>query len=209
MKLIFLGQPGAGKGTIAEMVVEKYGVAHISTGDILREAIKNETEMGQKAKDFMDKGELVPDEVVIGIVEDRLKEPDCEKGFLFDGFPRTIPQAEALDKITEISKVIELTCSEETVLDRLATRWTCKECSAIFNVKTKPPKEEGKCDSCGGVLYQREDQKPETVKERLVEYKNKTAPLTDYYDQKGLLSRVGTESTPQEIFSEVVSILDA
>lgn len=172
MNIIMLGPPGAGKGTQAKMLVEKFGIPQISTGDMLRAAVAEGTELGKKAKEYMDKGQLVPDEVVIGIVEERLKKSDCEKGFILDGFPRTVPQAEALDKILEkmgkkIDYVINIVVPDVEILKRLTGRRTCKQCGAMYHVIYNPPKQEGVCDKCGGELYQRDDDKEETIKNRL------------------------------------------
>ena len=184
MNLILLGGPGAGKGTQAKLIVEEYKIPQISTGDMLREAVKQGTELGKKAKEYMDKGELVPDEIVIGIVRDRLKQPDCEKGFILDGFPRTIAQAEALDKMLDeigkkIDAVINIYVPEEEIVKRIVNRRTCKKCGAIYHLIYSPPKESNKCDKCGGELYQRDDDKEETVRERLRVYKQQTEPLIE------------------------------
>lgn len=168
MRLILLGAPGAGKGTQAEYLSKRFSIPHISTGDILRENVKNETELGKKAKEYMDKGLLVPDEIVIEIVKDRLSKEDCKNGFLLDGFPRTIAQAEALDKVLEelgqkIDKVLNIEVPDEKILERMSGRRICKNCGASFHVIYRPPQKEGVCDVCGGELYQREDDKEETV----------------------------------------------
>lgn len=208
MNIIFLGPPGVGKGTIAGMLCKKHGIPHISTGDIFRENIKNGTELGNQAKQYMDKGELVPDEVVNGMVADRLKDPDCAKGFVFDGFPRTMPQAEALARITKIDHVIDLTAPKEVIMSRLGSRRTCRKCGAIFNVLTMPPKVEGMCDKCGGELYVRDDEKPDVISARLKVYEEQTSPLTDYYEKQGLLKKVDATKIPEEIFQEVLSIVE-
>lgn len=192
MRLILLGAPGAGKGTQAEYLSKRFSIPHISTGDILRENVKNETELGKKAKEYMDKGLLVPDEIVIEIVKDRLSKEDCKNGFLLDGFPRTIAQAEALDKVLEelgqkIDKVLNIEVPDEKILERMSGRRICKNCGASFHVIYRPPQKEGVCDVCGGELYQREDDKEETVKKRLEVYHAQTQPLIDYYKAKGLL----------------------
>lgn len=192
MRLILLGAPGAGKGTQAEYLSKRFSIPHISTGDILRENVKNETELGKKAKEYMDKGLLVPDEIVIEIVKDRLSKEDCKSGFLLDGFPRTIAQAEALDKVLQdigqkIDKVLNIEVPDEKILERMSGRRICKNCGASFHVIYRPPKKEGICDVCGGELYQREDDKEETVKKRLEVYHAQTQPLIDYYRAKGLL----------------------
>ncbi|BCS80855.1 adenylate kinase [Anaerocellum diazotrophicum] len=192
MRLILLGAPGAGKGTQAEFLSKRFSIPHISTGDILRENVKNETDLGKKAKEYMDKGLLVPDEIVIEIVKDRLSKEDCKNGFLLDGFPRTIAQAEALDKVLEeigqkIDKVLSIEVPDEKILERMSGRRICKNCGASFHVIYRPPQKEGVCDVCGGELYQREDDKEETVKKRLEVYHAQTQPVIDYYKAKGLL----------------------
>ncbi len=212
MNLILLGAPGAGKGTQAKMIAEKYGLAHIATGDILREAVAKGTELGKKAKEYMDRGELVPDEIVIGIVKERLKEPDCQKGFILDGFPRTLPQAEALDKMLEelgmkIDAVINIAVPEEEVVRRIAYRRTCKKCGAVYHLIYAPPKEDNKCDKCGGELYQREDDKEETVRERYRVYRERTEPLIEYYRKKGLLYEVDGTKSIEEVFKQIEETL--
>lgn len=195
MNWILLGPPGSGKGTQAKRLIEKYDIPQISTGDLLREAVKNGTELGKEAKQFMDAGKLVPDEVVIGMVKERLQKDDAQKGFILDGFPRTVPQAEELDKVLEgmgkkIDKVINIEVPDEEVVERLSGRRTCKDCGAMYHVKFSPPKEEGKCDKCGGELYQRDDDNPETIKSRLQVYHEQTAPLKDYYGKQGLVADI-------------------
>ncbi len=213
MNLIFLGAPGAGKGTQAKRAVEKYGIPQISTGDMLREAVAKGTELGKKAKEYMDKGELVPDEVVIGIVKERLQQPDCEKGFILDGFPRTLAQAEALDEMLKelgkkIDAVINIAVPEEEVVKRIVNRRTCKKCGAVYHLIYAPPKEDNKCDKCGGELYQRDDDKEETVRERYRVYKQNTEPLIEYYRKKGVLYDVDGTKDIEGVWEEVVSILD-
>ncbi len=213
MNLILLGPPGGGKGTQAKRIVEKYGIPQISTGDILREAVAKGTELGKKAKEYMDKGELVPDEVVIGIVKERLAQPDCEKGFILDGFPRTLKQAEALDEILEdmnkkIDAVINISVPDEEIIKRIVYRRVCKNCGAVYNLIYSPPKEDNKCDKCGGELYQRDDDKEETVKERLRVYKEQTQPLIDYYRNKGVLFDVDGTKTIDEVWEQIESILN-
>ncbi len=199
MRLIILGAPGAGKGTQAEYLSNRFGIPHISTGDILRENVKNQTELGKKAKEYMDKGLLVPDEIVIEIVKDRLMQDDCKNGFLLDGFPRTIAQAEALEKVLaelgqKIDKVLNIEVPDEKILERMSGRRICKSCSASFHIIYRPPQKEGICDVCGGELYQREDDKEETVRKRLEVYHAQTQPLIEYYKNKGLLvTAVGQE----------------
>lgn len=185
MKLILLGAPGAGKGTQAEKIVEKYNIPAISTGNIIRAALKEGTEMGLKAKSYMEAGQLVPDEVVIGIIKDRLKEKDCENGFILDGFPRTIPQAQALEDMgIEIDKVLDIEVSDEAITKRMSGRRVCSKCANSYHLEYKKPQVEGVCDACGGELVQRKDDAPETVQARLAEYHEMTEPLKDFY--KGL-----------------------
>lgn len=188
MKLILLGAPGAGKGTQAEKICEKLSIPAISTGNIIREALKNGTEMGLKAKSFIDAGQLVPDEVVIGIIKDRLTQNDCANGFILDGFPRTIPQAEALDEMgVEIDKVIDIEVPDEKITERMSGRRVCKECGASYHLVFKKPEKEGVCNLCGGELVQRKDDHPDTVLDRLKVYHEQTEPLKDFYAKKGKL----------------------
>lgn len=185
MKLILLGAPGAGKGTQAEKICEKLSIPAISTGNIIREALKNGTEMGLKAKSFIDAGQLVPDEVVIGIIKDRLAQNDCANGFILDGFPRTIPQAEALDEMgVEIDKVIDIEVPDEKITERMSGRRVCKECGASYHLVYKKPEKEGVCNLCGGELVQRKDDHPDTVLDRLKVYHEQTEPLKDFYAKK-------------------------
>ena len=214
MRLILLGGPGAGKGTQAKKLVEKYNIPQISTGDILRGAVKNNTELGQKAKSFMDSGELVPDDVIIGIVKERLQQDDCTNGFIFDGFPRTTAQAEALDTmLTElnikIDSAINFKVSDEVIVARMSGRRTCAQCGAVFNVNSNPPKQEGVCDKCSGELTQRDDEKEEVVRNRLKVYEEQTSPLIDFYNNKGLLKNINGEQTIEPIFEEIVNMLDS
>ena len=191
MKLILLGAPGAGKGTQAEKICEKYNIPSISTGNIIRADLKNGTEMGLKAKSYMDAGQLVPDDVVIGIIKDRLKEKDCQNGFILDGFPRTIPQAQALvDMGVDIDKVIDIEVPDEAITARLSGRRVCSKCANSYHVLYKKPKVEGVCDACGGELIQRKDDAPETVQARLVEYHEMTEPLKGFYENLGKLKVV-------------------
>ena len=188
MNLILLGAPGAGKGTQAEKICEKLSIPAISTGNILREAMANETEMGLKAKSFVEAGNLVPDEVVIGIINDRLKEDDCKNGFILDGFPRTIPQAEALDSMgIGIDKVIDIEVPDDKIASRLSGRRVCLKCGATYHTLFKKPKADGICDSCGDKLVQRKDDMPETVLDRLKTYHEQTEPLKGFYEKKGIL----------------------
>jgi adenylate kinase len=202
MKIILLGAPGAGKGTVAKMLTELDGSVQISTGDILRGAVQAGTELGQKANAFMKAGDLVPDELIMGIMGDRLQEPDCDKGFLLDGFPRTIPQAEALktmlaDLGISLDMAVNLEVPKDVILDRLTTRRTCENsaCQAIYNVKSNPPKVEGICDKCGSKVIQREDETEEAISHRLETYNEKTAPLIGFYEKEGLLMNVNATSS--------------
>jgi adenylate kinase len=214
MNLILLGPPGAGKGTQAQRIVDRYHIPQISTGDILRAAVKESTPLGMKAKGFMDQGQLVPDEIVIGIIEERLKAKDCDPGFTLDGFPRTIPQAEALQPIlTNIEKkidhVINIEVDPEELVRRLTGRRTCKNCGAMFHLFFQPPKKEGICDRCGGTLYQRADDKEETIRTRLNEYEKQTAPLIQYYQGKKTLRSIQGVGGPDQIFNQIIRLLDA
>jgi adenylate kinase len=213
MNLILLGPPGAGKGTQAQMIVERYHIPQISTGDILRKAVKEGTPLGKKTKAFMDQGQLVPDEVVIGIIDARLRAPDCNPGFILDGFPRTIAQAEALQPILtkmgeSIDHVINIEVDTEELVRRLTGRRTCKNCGAMFHILFHPPKVEGICDRCGGTLYQREDDKEETIRIRLNEYQRQTAPLIQYYQLKNCLRSIQGVGGQEEIFERIVRLLD-
>lgn len=213
MRLIFLGPPGAGKGTQAKMLIDKYQIPQISTGDILRAAVKEGTPMGLKAKEFMEAGKLVTDEIVIGIMQDRLKQSDCKNGFILDGFPRTVAQAEALDAMLSdlkmpLDKVLALTVPDEELLKRLTGRRTCKSCGQMYHIVFDPPKKDGICDKCGGELYQRADDNEETIKNRLSVYHSQTSPLLNYYAKKGLLSEIDGTSSPEEIFSKILKVLE-
>ena len=200
--MVFLGPPGAGKGTQAKAVAGRYGIPHISTGDMLREALKNETALGLKAKEYMDGGLLVPDDVIVGVVAEKLA--SISDGFLLDGFPRTVVQAEALDGILEgseekLDSVVYFDVDENTVVRRLSGRRTCGSCGANFHVEAMPPKKEGVCDRCGGELYQRDDDKPEVVRERMAVYQEETAPLIEYYREQGLLDEVAAGKSVDEV----------
>ena len=191
MNLIFLGAPGAGKGTQAEIVCEKLGIPALSTGNMLREAVKNQTPTGLAAKEYMDRGDLVPDEIVIGILKDRIAKDDAKNGFILDCFPRTVAQAEALEGMgVNIDKVIEIYVPDDKICSRLSGRRVCESCGASYHIEHKPTKQDGVCDSCGGKVVQRVDDKPETVLSRLATYHEKTAPLKDYYSAKGKLKTV-------------------
>jgi len=194
MRLILLGPPGAGKGTQAEVLVEKLGVPQISTGDILRNAVKQSTSVGLKAKAIMEAGDLVPDDIIIDVLKERLAADDCKKGYIFDGVPRTIAQAEALDaQKVVIDLVLSINVSDEVIINRLGGRRTCPECGMIFHVVTKPPKKEGLCDACGAALIVRKDDEAETIKNRLQTYHKETAPLISYYKAQGKLKEISGE----------------
>jgi adenylate kinase len=210
--LILLGPPGAGKGTQASRIAAEYAIPHISTGDILRGAVKDQTPMGLEAKRYMDAGDLVPDEVVIGIVKDRLQEPDTANGFLMDGFPRTIPQAEALNVALDslgrsVTKTLVILVDEEDLVRRLSGRRICRACQAPFHVMFNQPKEEGVCDVCGGELYQRDDDNEVTVRNRLATYRKQTEPLIEYYDRAGLVARIEGSKAPEQVYEEIRSAL--
>jgi len=206
MKIVMLGAPGAGKGTYASRLNVSLGIPHISTGDMVREEIKAQTELGKKIKQYSDKGELVPDEIIIQLLADRIKKPDCRKGYILDGFPRTINQAEALGKISKVDVVVNLNVPDRIIITRLSNRVTCKKCGAIYNLLTLKPKKEGVCDSCGGELIQRRDDQPEVIQERLNVYREKTEPLIQYYRKKGVLKDVSCDdlTTPPEVIVEKI-----
>lgn len=212
MRLLIMGPPGAGKGTQAGRISECYGIPHISTGDIFRAAIKAGTELGMKLKGYLDAGQLVPDEVTIEVIKERLREPDCSKGFLLDGFPRTIPQAEALDSMlkelgTHLNAVLNIVVSNDVLLRRLTGRRICRKCGAPYHVEFNPPAVPGVCDRCGGELYQRSDDTEETVKERLDVYARQTAPVLRYYKEQGLLREINGELEIEDVWREIQSIL--
>ena len=214
MRLVILGPPGAGKGTQADFIIDKYKVPHISTGDIFRENIKNGTDLGKKAKSYMDKGLLVPDQVVIDIVKDRLTWDDTKKGFLLDGFPRTVAQAVALDAFLDsqnkkLDSVININVDTGILVERAVGRRVCKSCGATYHIKNKPSKEEGKCDKCGGPLFQRDDDTEDTVKTRIQVYFDQTSPLIDYYKAQNLLLDVDGKGDMKETFKSIEKSLDA
>ncbi|MGO1580356.1 MAG: adenylate kinase [Peptoniphilaceae bacterium] len=213
MKLVILGPPGAGKGTQAEYIINKYNIPHISTGDIFRENIKNNTELGKKAKSYMDKGLLVPDEVVIEIVQDRILKDDCKDGFLLDGFPRTVAQAVSLDSElvklgTQLDKVINIDVDTDILVERAVGRRVCKTCGSTYHIKFNPPKEEGICDKDGTPLVQRDDDVKETVETRIQVYFEQTSPLIDYYKAQGLLLNVDGTLEINKVFDEIVKGLE-
>ena len=213
MKIIMLGGPGAGKGTQAKQIASKYSIPHISTGDIFRANIKNGTELGKKAKEYMDQGALVPDELTCDLVMDRIQEDDCKNGFVLDGFPRTIPQAEALTnalaKIGEkMEYAIDVDVPDENIVNRMGGRRACVNCGATYHIVSIPPKKEGICDTCGSELILRDDDKPETVQKRLTVYHEQTQPLIDYYKGQGILHTVDGTVPMDEVFANIVSLLD-
>ncbi|MFZ8832345.1 MAG: adenylate kinase [Thermodesulfobacteriaceae bacterium] len=213
MNIVFLGPPGAGKGTQAKILVERYEIPQVSTGDMLREHRAKGTELGKKAQEYMDKGQLVPDEIILSMVKERLSQPDCQKGFILDGFPRTVAQAEALDKLlSEMGKKLDfalaLIVPDDLLVERLTGRRTCKSCGMMYHIKYKPPKVEGKCDVCEGELYQRPDDNEETVRNRLKVYHEQTAPLIEYYKNRGILREIDGSKSIEEITQQIISILE-
>ena len=212
MKIIMLGAPGAGKGTQAKKLAERYSIPHISTGDIFRANIKNGTELGKKAKAYMDEGALVPDDLVVDLVVDRFKNPDCANGYVLDGFPRTIPQAEALDAaLNAIGETVDFAINvevpDENIINRMSGRRACAGCGATYHIKYNPTKVEGICDNCGEKLILREDDKPETVKNRLLVYHDQTQPLIDFYSKKSVLAEVDGTKDMDDVFKAIVNIL--
>ena len=212
MKLILLGPPGAGKGTQAANIIETFNIPHISTGDIFRKNIKEGTELGKKAKDYMDRGELVPDTLVVEIVEDRLKAEDCKAGFLLDGFPRTVFQAEALDKVLEkmgsaLDHVINVRVDPQLLVERAVGRRICRDCGSTYHVKHNPPKVEGVCDKCSGELYQRSDDNADTVTNRIRVYMDETSPLIEYYQAKEKLINVDGQQDIDKVFDDILKAI--
>lgn len=212
MKIIMLGAPGAGKGTQAKMIAEKYGVPHVSTGDIFRANIKNGTELGKEAKKYMDQGQLVPDELTVKILLDRVAQDDCKNGYVLDGFPRTIPQAEVLEKALselgeKIDYAINIDVSDETIVNRMSGRRACLSCGATYHIVSIPPKKEGICDTCGSELVLRDDDKPETVRKRLAVYHEQTQPLIDFYEQRNVLKSIDGMIGSKDVFRMIVSFL--
>ena len=214
MKLIMLGAPGAGKGTQAKKIAEKYTIPHISTGDIFRANIKNGTELGKKAKTFMDQGLLVPDELVVDLVVDRVNQEDCKNGYVLDGFPRTIPQAEALDRALaamgqKIDYAIDVEVPDENIVNRMSGRRACVDCGATYHIEFNPSKEEGVCDICKGDLYQRADDNEETVSKRIQVYLDETKPLADYYSKVGIIADIDGQQSIDKVFNDIVSALES
>ncbi|MEE1353357.1 MAG: adenylate kinase [Acutalibacteraceae bacterium] len=210
MKIIFLGAPGAGKGTQAERVADALSIPTVSTGNIIREALSNGTEMGIKAKTYIEAGKLVPDDVVIGIIQERLAKDDCQNGFILDGFPRTIPQAEALEDMgIDIDKVVDIEVPDEAIKERMGGRRVCPKCGSTYHLVTKKPQKDGICDRCGAELVQRKDDAPETVADRLKVYHDQTEPLKDFYDKRGKLSTVDGVGSVEEIAERVKAALEA
>jgi adenylate kinase len=199
MNIVMLGSPGVGKGTYAKILSDKYNVPRISVGDLFREAIRDETELGKKIRDYVSRGDLVPDEMVIELVKERLQKDDCKNGFFLDGFPRTIAQAEAMEKFKKIDKIFNFVASDRIIMSRLGGRRTCRECGAIYHVENIPSKVEGICDRCGGGLYQRSDETPQAIKNRLRVYREKTKPVIDYFREKGLIADVDANYRIEEV----------
>ncbi len=205
--IVMLGAPGVGKGTQAKLISEKYNIPHISTGDMLRAAVKEGTELGKKAKEIMERGELVPDEIMYGIVKERLAKDDCKNGYILDGFPRTIPQAEFLDTVDKINYVIYIYVPEELIIKRLVLRRTCPDCGAMYHLEFNPPKNDSICDKCGTPLIQREDDKEEVVKNRLAVYNDKTAVLLDYYCNRGVFYKIDGNREINEVLKSIVQLI--
>lgn len=214
MRLVFLGAPGVGKGTQAEMVSAKYGIPKISTGDLLRAAVAQQTQLGKEAKQFMDRGDLVPDTVVIGLVEEKIGTAECAKGFILDGFPRTVPQADSLAALLSakglaLDRVVCFVIPREEVINRLSGRRSCSKCPAVYHVEFVPPKQEGVCDECGGELIQRSDDRKETVESRLNVYEEQTSPLIEYYRKKNVLAELDGSGSVEDVQERLLGLLSA
>lgn len=212
MNVILMGPPGAGKGTQADLIKANYPIPHISTGDMFREAVSNGTELGKEAKKYMDSGHLVPDEVTIGIVEERLAQDDCAKGFLLDGFPRTVKQAEALDRVLarmgkKVQAAIDIYVPEDVLVERISGRISCKDCKTVYHLTFNPPAKEGVCDKCGGELIQRSDDRGEAVKNRLQVYAEQTNPLIEYYKKQGTLYSIDGNRASREVFADIEKVM--
>jgi len=203
MKLIFLGPPGAGKGTLAALISKEYSIPQISTGDIFRDAIKRETELGKKVKEIVGRGDLVPDELTVSLVRERLSQPDAQKGYILDGFPRTIPQAEALGTFQKLDAVVDFVADDALVIERLSGREICKNCGAIYHVKNMPSKVKGVCDKCGGPTYTRPDDSLESIKNRLQVYREQTEPLIAYYSKKNLIRKIDSSKSPEDTHVQI------
>lgn len=209
MKLVFLGPPGAGKGTLSSLASSRLGLPHISTGDLFREAVRNETELGKQVKGIMAEGKLVPDDLTIALVRERLSRPDAAEGWILDGFPRTIPQAEALQTISPVDLVVDFDVSDDLILFRLTGRRVCGSCGKIYHVATMPPKAEGLCDVCGQALLIRPDDREEAIRTRLSAYRLQTKPLVDWYGTKGLLSRIDGSEKPEAVYTLFKQVFEA
>jgi adenylate kinase len=209
-----MGPPGAGKGTQADLIKDRYPIPHISTGDMFREAVSTGTELGKEAKKYMDSGKLVPDEVTIGIVQERLAQDDCKEGFLLDGFPRTVKQAEALDQVLaklgkKVEAAINITVPEDILYERMSGRISCKDCKTVYHLKFNPPAKAGICDKCGGELIQRSDDQGDTVKRRLEVYAEQTNPLIEYYEKQGVLNDIDGNRDSQAVFADIVKVMES
>jgi len=212
MRLLLLGAPGVGKGTQSKILVDRLGIIQISTGDMLREAIKNETEIGLKAKTYMDQGKLVPDDVIIDLARAKIQSPECQKGFILDGFPRTLNQAQSLDRLLadlhiELDAVVDITVTPQRLIDRLSNRIICRHCGAVYNLLTNPPRQANVCDKCAGEVYQRSDDTPDAIRHRLQVYEAETSPLRHYYEAKGKLTTLDGDRTIDEVNRDILSLL--
>lgn len=209
MKIILLGPPGAGKGTQAQFLVEKYETPQISTGDLLRKAVAEGTELGKIAQEYMNAGKLGPDDLILALVKERIEKPDCASGYILDGYPRNLAQAEAMETLGTVDAVINLVLPMSELVNRLTSRRTCKKCNAVYNLTARPPKVDGICDSCGGELYQRDDDNVATVSKRLETYTSQTEPLINYYREKGLLRDIDATHGMQNTLAKIVEVLDS